>query len=228
MIFYLSLSRRLFWSCQLVTEDAKYTAELAEQEEEGEEEEEEEEEGEGEEDEDEEEEGESGPGEDGFADDEDVKNEEDMAYMKNFQASDNVRWLRGGAGRGGLVRFIGVLMCFCGGVFGFLWWCTWRRKGGYYVRVFRGSAVLSFFLLGLMALSREMYAVCFKYCKERLREGFSTLGSICSMTQCLSYFLLLRWYPSPFERIHVLLITKTNNNEKTGRHRAVPKRLGRG
>lgn len=33
----------------------------------------------------------NGPGEDGFGDDEDVKNEEDMAYMTNFQGSNNVR-----------------------------------------------------------------------------------------------------------------------------------------
>ncbi|CAM9092964.1 unnamed protein product [Pylaiella littoralis] len=62
----------------LVTEEVKYLAEVAEQEEGDAEENEEEEEEEEEEDED----------EDGFDDDQDVRNEEDMVYMKNFHATD--------------------------------------------------------------------------------------------------------------------------------------------
>eukprot|EP00752_Nemacystus_decipiens_P010988 g9765.t1 len=65
---------------KLVTEDVKYLAEVAEQQEEGE----------GEEDEEEEEEDEEEVDEDGFDDDQDVRNEEDMAYMKNMNATDTV------------------------------------------------------------------------------------------------------------------------------------------
>lgn len=68
-------------SHQLVTEEVKYLTEVAEQEEEGEGEEEEE-------DEDEEEEEEVD--EDGFDDDQDVQNEDDMVYMKNMNATDKV------------------------------------------------------------------------------------------------------------------------------------------
>ena len=67
-------------SQQLVTEEVKYLAEVAQQEEEGE----------GEEEEDEDEEEEEDEDEDGFDDDQDVRNEDDMVYMKNMHASDKV------------------------------------------------------------------------------------------------------------------------------------------